>query len=67
MCKSGLNPNLFKIIYIHNVYFSFACLPTVWLWVVAVYVSITFQTEKMPGRGSELRVEHSPAIAYKPS
>ncbi len=28
--------------------------------------AITFQTDKMLGRGSEPQIEHSPAIAYEP-
>jgi hypothetical protein len=29
-------------------------------------VPIAFQTEKMLGRATKLRIEHSPAIAYEP-
>ncbi len=42
------------------------CIQRSRLWAVAVCVRITFQTKKMLGRATNLRIEHSPAIAYEP-
>lgn len=46
--------------------FCFNCVQRSRLWAVAVCVRIAFQTEKMLGRATNQRIEHSPAIAYEP-